>query len=51
LNGAYFTTRLLYVNDIILDGDSHQHEIKLIKSYLDQQFCIKDLGNQRFFLI
>lgn len=39
----------MYVDDIVLTGDSIM-EIIQVKSFLYQQFRIKDLGQLRYFL-
>jgi hypothetical protein len=44
-----FTALLVYVDDIVLAGNSSQ-EIKDVKHFLDQKFKIKDLGKLRYFL-
>ncbi|GAU32977.1 hypothetical protein TSUD_358440 [Trifolium subterraneum] len=44
-----FTALLVYVDDIVLAGNSTQ-EIHSVKKFLDEQFKIKDLGQLRFFL-
>ncbi|XP_052479531.1 uncharacterized mitochondrial protein AtMg00810-like [Gossypium raimondii] len=44
-----FTVLLVYVDDIILTGNSLS-EITKVKAYLDQQFRIKDLGELKYFL-
>ncbi|XP_050875563.1 uncharacterized mitochondrial protein AtMg00810-like [Lathyrus oleraceus] len=44
-----FTTLLVYVDDIVLVGNSLD-EIHYVKHILDQQFSIKDLGKLRYFL-
>ncbi|XP_061365655.1 uncharacterized mitochondrial protein AtMg00810-like [Gastrolobium bilobum] len=48
-NSSSFTALLVYVDDIVLAGNNMQ-EINYVKSFLDQQFKIKDLGYLRFFL-
>lgn len=40
---------LVYVDDVLVMGDSDV-EISKVKSFLDQQFTIKDLGSVRYFL-
>ena len=47
-HGNDFTTLLVYVDDIILAGTSLT-EFKRIKSILDSQFEIKDLGILKYF--
>lgn len=47
--GNNFTTLVVYIDDIILDGTSLT-EFQRIKSYLDSHFKIKDLGILNFFL-
>ncbi|BBG95385.1 RmlC-like cupins superfamily protein [Prunus dulcis] len=47
--GATFTALLIYVDDIILTGNSLQ-DIEATKSYLLQQFKLKDLGQLKYFL-
>lgn len=44
-----FTTLLVYVDDIVLAGNSPD-EINSVKHNLNQQFSIKDLGKLRYFL-
>ncbi|XP_042952200.1 uncharacterized mitochondrial protein AtMg00810-like [Carya illinoinensis] len=44
-----FTTLLVYVNDIIIGGNSHE-EIDLLKAYLHSNFKIKELGPLKYFL-
>jgi hypothetical protein len=44
-----FTALLVYVDDIVLAGNSTQ-EIQAVKMFLDNKFKIKDLGQLRFFL-
>lgn len=44
-----FTILLVYVDDMILDGDSLT-KFTLIKSILDASFKIKDLGQLKYFL-
>lgn len=44
-----FTALLIYVDDIILAGDS-MDEINLVKHLLDSTFKIKDLGKLKYFL-
>lgn len=44
-----YTALLIYVDDIVLDGDS-MLEITKIKLILDKHFGIKDLGLLKFFL-
>lgn len=46
---ASFTALLVYVDDIVLAGNS-LHEIHSVKKLLDDQFSIKDLGQLRYFL-
>lgn len=46
---SYITILLVYVDDVILTGN-HLEEINFVKSFLDQQFKIKDLGEVKFFL-
>lgn len=48
-HGNRFTALLVYVDDIVLSGNDYA-EIQHVKSFLDQQFRIKDLGKLRFFL-
>jgi hypothetical protein len=43
-----FTAVLVYVDDIVLAGNSSQ-EIQAVKHFLDQKFKIKDLGKLRYF--
>jgi len=47
--GTSYTILLIYVDDIILAGDSLE-EFQSIKSILDTLFKIKDLGQLKFFL-
>ncbi|CAJ2674628.1 unnamed protein product [Trifolium pratense] len=44
-----FTALLIYVDDIVLTGDS-MDEINLVKTHLHAAFGIKDLGVLKFFL-
>nr|KYP63357.1 hypothetical protein KK1_017926 [Cajanus cajan] len=44
-----FTTLLIYVDDILLAGNS-LNKIEENKRRLDKEFSIKDLGNARYFL-
>ena len=44
-----FIALLVYVDDIVLTGHCIS-EIQFVKTFLDKQFCIKDLGQLRFFL-
>ncbi|XP_041024273.1 uncharacterized mitochondrial protein AtMg00810-like [Juglans microcarpa x Juglans regia] len=44
-----FTTILVYVNDIIIGGNS-QREIDLLKAHLHRKFKIKELGPLKYFL-
>ncbi|XP_050888555.1 uncharacterized mitochondrial protein AtMg00810-like [Lathyrus oleraceus] len=44
-----FTAVLVYVDDIVLAGNSSQ-EIQVVKHFLNQKFKIKDLGKLRYFL-
>ncbi|XP_014519733.1 uncharacterized protein LOC106776776 [Vigna radiata var. radiata] len=44
-----FIALLVYVDDIVLTGNSMK-EINLIKTLLDKQFQIKDLGELKYFL-
>lgn len=46
---TFFTTFLVYVYDVILAGNSLE-EIEMIKSTLDHEFKIKDLGKLKYFL-
>ena len=46
---SHFTTILVYVDDIVVAGNSLM-EIHNVKALLDKQFKIKDLGNLRYFL-
>lgn len=48
-NGSYFTSLLIYVDDIILAGTSLV-EFQSIKVILDCLFKIKDLGVLKYFL-
>lgn len=48
-NHHSFTALLVYVDDIVLTGDS-MAEIHFVKHLMHQQFKIKDLGQLRFFL-
>ncbi|XP_016198970.1 uncharacterized protein LOC107639921 [Arachis ipaensis] len=44
-----FTVILAYVDDLVLDGNDIA-EIQSIKTIIDHQFKIKDLGNLKYFL-
>lgn len=44
-----YTALLIYVDDIVLVGDSFS-ELSKVKQVLDNSFGIKDLGNLKFFL-
>lgn len=44
-----FTTLLVYVDDVILAGNTLE-EIERIQSTLDDEFKIKDLGRNKYFL-
>ncbi|XP_071717932.1 uncharacterized mitochondrial protein AtMg00810-like [Rutidosis leptorrhynchoides] len=44
-----FVAALIYVDDVILVGND-TNQIKRTKSYLDKEFCIKDLGSLKYFL-
>jgi hypothetical protein len=48
-NGSNFTALLVYVDDIILAGNSLT-EFTRIKKVMDNEFRIKDLGQLRYFL-
>jgi hypothetical protein len=49
MNGSNFTALLVYVDDIILAGNS-LHEFTRIKKVMDNEFRIKDLGQLRYFI-
>ncbi|KAK2429168.1 putative mitochondrial protein [Trifolium repens] len=49
VSGNSFTALLVYVDDIVLAGNCIS-EIQSVKTFLDKKFCIKDLGQLRFFL-
>lgn len=46
---SHISILLVYVDDVVLTGN-HLEEINYVKSFLDQQFRIKDLGELKFFL-
>jgi len=48
-NESRFTVLLIYVDDIILAGNSYC-EIQEITAYLDHKFKVKDLGDVKYFL-
>jgi hypothetical protein len=48
-NDACFTALLVYVDDVILAGNSIT-EIERIKTALDAEFKMKDLGKLKYFL-
>ena len=48
-NNSSFTALLIYVDDIHLTGNNLT-EIQCVKDCLLQQFCIKDLGDLKYFL-
>ena len=48
-NGHHFTLLLVYVDDVILAGNS-LHEFNNIKDMLHSSFKIKDLGRLKYFL-
>jgi len=48
-NNSSFTALLIYVNDILLT-ENDLTEIQRVKYCLLQQFCIKDLGDLKYFL-
>jgi len=45
---SHMTILLVYVDDVVLTGN-HLEEINFVKSFLDQQFKIKDLGELKYF--
>nr|KAJ0191767.1 hypothetical protein LSAT_V11C800422600 [Lactuca sativa] len=47
--GTFLTILLVYVDDIILTGNS-EVEIKKVKEFMRSQFLIKDLGILKYFL-
>ncbi|PKI42197.1 hypothetical protein CRG98_037436 [Punica granatum] len=47
--GNVFLAALVYVDDILVVGNNHE-QCTCFKRYLDQCFCIKDLGPLRYFL-
>ena len=47
--GTSFTALLVYVNDVILGGNSTT-EIDRVKTIIDVEFKIKDLGKLKYFL-
>lgn len=46
---THFTAILIYVDDILVAGND-QKEINKIKSFLDNKFNIKDLGDIKYYL-
>ncbi|GJZ52807.1 retrovirus-related pol polyprotein from transposon TNT 1-94 [Tanacetum coccineum] len=48
-NKASFTTTLVYVDDVLITGNSEEEIINL-KQALDKKFTIKDLGLAKYFL-
>ncbi len=42
-NGKFFTTLLIYVDDILITGNN-QKDVTELKLFLNKQFRIKDLG-------
>ena len=48
-SNGFFTTLLVYVDDIILAGNDKE-EIDRVKEVLNKTFKIKDLGDLRYFL-
>lgn len=49
VQGESFTAALVYVDDILITGNSPQ-EITTLKTALDDKFTIKDLGLAKYFL-
>ena len=47
--GEEFTTIIMYVDDMLITGNSSS-EIQSVKTSLDEQFTIKDLGLAKYFL-
>ncbi|BBN68869.1 wall-associated kinase 2 [Prunus dulcis] len=45
-----FTVVLIYLDDILITGNDLQ-EMERLKKFLIQRFCIKDLGDLKYFLV
>ena len=49
IQGKSFTALLIYVDDILITGNDSV-SIVAIKKFLHSQFCLKDLGDLKYFL-
>lgn len=48
-SGTIFDALLVYVDDIVITSNDLK-EVETLKSYLNQQFKLKDLGKLKYFL-